>query len=496
VLGIVLRLLALHQPLVDAHTFRQCQTADATRSLITEPGWHLSSSVSWKGDSQARLLQELPVYNYLAAMVHAVTGRLDQSGKLVSVALWALSFCLLQGLWRRLVPPRAAFWGNLLFVLAPLEVFFGQAFMPEMLIQVLAFGFLWASFRYVEQPTWSRWLVCALAGLLGLVVKFPETAHWYLVLAFLLFQKERWRCLWRPRYVIAALVTIAAVKGWSLWVARVNQAGFPDWMPQTALASFLGTFGARFRPGHFTMIAKYQGLFIFSPVGLGLAALGLWELIRRRTAPSLCWLGALAVFHLVWAGPASSGQSYYNLPAVGPGCMLFGLGMVRWLDGVKPCWGEGAPRWAAAIVLVLLLPALAAGSLYQFQPDRVTYESALWVRDHTGPNDLILFKCNHRLDGVNYPHNCTFPYYAQRRAWVYTQEMPETERERAVTTSQWAVVTRPPTAPSTLEKWRRRFRYSGAELAPDNMNWLTNQAGFALFYQGASFTVYRKGQPL
>ena len=151
-IGIALRLVALNQPLVDSGLLRQVQTAAATKSLIEQPGIPLSSQISWLGNLDARYVQELPLYNYLVIPVFKITGHLDASGKLVSVALWALSFWLLQKVWRRILTPQQTFWANLLFVVAPIGVFYGQAFMPEMLIQTLAFGFVILTMRYDEIP--------------------------------------------------------------------------------------------------------------------------------------------------------------------------------------------------------------------------------------------------------------------------------------------------------------------------------------------------------
>lgn len=80
VAGVVLRCLALRQPLLDAHLTRQCQTAAATESLIEAPGFDLSSKIPWAGDRNVRYLQELPLYNYLVMAVHHLIGNLDVSG--------------------------------------------------------------------------------------------------------------------------------------------------------------------------------------------------------------------------------------------------------------------------------------------------------------------------------------------------------------------------------------------------------------------------------
>jgi hypothetical protein len=139
VLGMVIRSLAFNQPAVDAHPVRQAQTADWTYHAAQEPGLPLSAEVSWRGDTHARLTLEFPLYNYLTLALFRLTGSIDSAGKLASIFLWAASFLVLQLIWKRILEPRQVFWANLLFVFAPLSVFFGQAVMPEMLIQLLAF---------------------------------------------------------------------------------------------------------------------------------------------------------------------------------------------------------------------------------------------------------------------------------------------------------------------------------------------------------------------
>ena len=151
-LGIALRCVALNQPLVDAHLLRQCQTAAATKSMLAEPGFPLSARIPWQGDLVTRFILELPLYNYLVIGTHHLTGHLDLSGKLTSILLWAGSFLCLQFIWRRMLDERQTLWANGMFVIAPLSVFYGQAFMPEMLIQALAFGLILTTLFTTKVP--------------------------------------------------------------------------------------------------------------------------------------------------------------------------------------------------------------------------------------------------------------------------------------------------------------------------------------------------------
>ena len=89
VLGISLRLILVGQPPVEDNSWiRQTQTADAIASWIEESPLALSARASWRGDLNARLLQELPLYNLMVWAPARLGVPLDVAGRLVSMLLW------------------------------------------------------------------------------------------------------------------------------------------------------------------------------------------------------------------------------------------------------------------------------------------------------------------------------------------------------------------------------------------------------------------------
>jgi 4-amino-4-deoxy-L-arabinose transferase-like glycosyltransferase len=487
-LGVAVRLVALNQPLVDAQAFRQTLTALMVRSMMAEPGWPVGGVATWRGDLPARLVQELPLYNYLIMPLARLTGQLDASGKLVSVFLWAASFVVLQRLWQRWLNARQKFWANLIFVLAPLSVFFGQAFMPEMLVQLLAFAFLLALVRYQEHPMQGRLLLAAGVGLLGMLVKGPELLHLGLLGLVLVFQKEGIRALRRPLYWFALMVVVAASLGWSHVMDAANARYFPECTSYKNLIYFLGGVRDRFMPSGYFNIALYLTLFVLTPAGVLLAVAGAWRLFRKRPwgLPAL-WCLSIVFFYVFWSGPVARQHSYYNLPALAPCALLFGLG-VDWLWNRRFGAARPAPRWApAALLLAALAPFLLGAGLYLFRPDPVIVESTRWLREHTRPEDLILVKANHRNDAVDFTWLAPFPYYAQRRCWIYSRFVPAEERQRALATSAYALVTLPPKQVSRLEGWRRWLKRE--RFTPDNIDDVLHQAGFHPVYTNADFVV-------
>ena len=487
-LGLALRCLAINQPLIDAGILRQTQTAAATRSLLEQSGFPLAARIPWVGDLDGRYVLEFPLYNYLALGVQWVTGDLDLSGKLTSVILWGLSFFLLQPIWRRMLDGPQTFWANTLFVLAPLSVFYGQAFMPEMLVQALAFALLLATLRYAESPTLPRWTVTAAVGLVALLVKLPEVSHLYFILAVMIFRAEGWRALFRPRYLIAGIITAAALKGWGNYADSVNAALLPEWSSKYTLPGFIGTFASRFTIRPWAMIVLYVGAFIVTGPAALAAASGLWIFVRQRRSGILgLWLVSIALFYLVWFGNGGTAQSYYNLPALGPLCALFGIGVSAFLSWKKLAFW---PRAGAFAVWATLLLCVAPVLRYLFKQDRQILAAAVWTRDHTLPDDLILFRANHRWDMVDYYYNPVFAYYADRRTFVRTRLTPEPYLRAGLERASYAVVTLPPVPIVGLMAKVNHFRGSTG-LQQDSLDWLEG-AGFRLLASEDGFAVFKR----
>jgi len=497
VIGIALRCVALNQPLVDAHLLRQCQTAAVTRNLLEQSGFHLSAQAPWLGDLDKRFVLEPPVYNYLVIAVYHLVGNLDVAGKVTTILLWLSSFLCLQGIWRRLLNRQQTLWANLLFVISPLEMFYGQAFMPEMLVQFLAFGFLLLLIRYQESPRLGRWIWCAAVGLFALLIKLPETAHLYVILLVLLMWREGWKAILRPRYVVAAVLTVAGLKGWAIYRDGVNQDISDAFISTNSLGLFIGSLTDRFHLKPWVMIFLYVGAFAI-PGPAALAAVhGLWIFVQREREKIFgAWLLSIAVFYLVWFGNnGAPGQAYYNLPVVAPVCGLFGIGLSALLSRDRVLLWR---RTAIATALILtVVPAIPVWQ-YLLKPDRQILAAAIWTGQWTKPNDVILFRPNHRWDMIDYDINAVFPYYSDRPTFVWTAMTAQKYRKLALERAAYAVVTLPqPPATGLLgaiNRWRGAY---GRQ--PERMDWLENY-GFQVSARENGFLVYARrgastGQP-
>lgn len=492
-IGFALRLLMLGMPLVEDNSqVRATQTATATQAYVQDGWWPPATLANWRGDLEARFIQELPLYNYIVAALGVATGHLDASGRLVSALMWVAGFLILHRIWQRFLTPEETFWANCLFVFAPLSIAYGQAFMPEMAIQLSAFGFVWCLLRYLERPTLARLFILFLVGMVGITLKLPEISHLYVLLFICLLLKEKWGAFLQWRYWAMLIVTAVLFKLWGVYLDYANGEYFYVWSATGNAEDFLGKYSRLLEFKRYISVTGYVTAFILTPLGVGLVVWGLWRAIRERgwTFFPLLWLFSLAFFYLVWGPRTSFTHAYYNLPSLAPLAAMFGMGIVGFLQ-----WSQGLAR---PFSLTLRYGALAVtalfalfGTYYLMRPEWSAYRAAIWLRENVPAEDILIVKANHLNHLATYPHYSAVPYYSGNRSWIWQtgRGALNASKERVISTSSWLVELVPPDEPDIL----RRIQ-SAIKARKDNredMSWITDRPGVRQVHRGDGFIVYQ-----
>lgn len=447
-LGIILRIPVLVSPVSEGP--RNAQTAALTANMIEAGTLRLDPVAPWRGDLEARLVQEFPVYNLLVLGVDAVPGiPLDMAGRLVSLLLWIVSFVLLQFLWRWTLPPRARTWANLLFVLAPLNWYAGAAFMPETLVQLMTIAFIILCLVYTKTQTLGVCAALILVGGLGLMVKFPAFVHLGLFAALVWLDRLGWRSVFRPAFILGALLLAGCLFAWGRYADSVNSQHFDYWTGLRNLEGFLQIHRSRLSVAYFLPLIAYNAILILGIVGVPFALLGFWQTVRRVRISFTCrvWiylLASLFVYWLVWS-KAAPAQSYYNLPNTVFLVAMFGIGCAWSVEWMRKARLRPATRFALSTALILLLVGISAVCWsYLYRPDRTTMEAARWLQANTQKDDLILFQPRHDAAVMDYEHQPILSHATGRRTWIWTRTTPEEEKRRALQTSTYVVITSPP----------------------------------------------------
>ena len=340
---VLTRLPTLSEPLVEAHGFRQTQTAWSA-VLFAQQGIDLLRPQVPVFGPPFGLPLELPLFQAMAAPllrlglpVEPVLRGLDLLWFLV-----AALFVYLVG--RRLAGRRAALIAAIAFTFSPFAILWSRTALIEYLAVAAGLALLYWTILALDRRSW-RWAVAAaVAGALALTVKDTTGAVWSVVtgayvLSRLLRTRSRGKVLARAMVVglpalVAGVIWIiasAAVRRENLYAYTINDATFVPW--------FFGTLAQRLDASTWLVISgRIQGELtgLASPVWLYLAVR---ELHLRSWSYRLPWLGLIAVIALA---PLVLTNVYfvhdYYLAAISPAiALVIGLGgahlLSRWRGG-------------------------------------------------------------------------------------------------------------------------------------------------------------------
>lgn len=486
VLGLGLRLILLFQPPVEDNSWiRQTQTADAIQSWMKagRPSW--DAGASWRGDTGARLAQELPLYNLLVYGGAWAGIPLNVAGRLTSALLWGAGFLLLQAIWRRWLDERETFWANLLFIFSPVSMAFGQAIMPEMLVQLLGLGLILLLLRYLRHPSLIVWWSLVVVGALGALIKLPGFTPYYLILGVILFSRDRWKVFLQPRIWAGGIFTLAALGLWSRYTQSVNSEFFPEWTASANLLGFLGRWEDRLEPVYWVRLFFYLFVLVGTPAAwLAVLLTGTSGTRGWLKLPLLApWLVGLGMMVLLWGPRTCMGHAYYCLPFLVPVCAWFGKATESLLAKEK------CPAWGTPILGLALLAGCLPMAAYLLRPDPVLRETTEWMKKNIPVSDLVIIKANHSPYTREYPELPGFSYLSGRSTWVWTRFLNSQEKKRALETSGWIVETISPSPAPWWEGLRRKIK--GHERPMEPIGDLLLRAEPAPLMETPKFRVFR-----
>ncbi|MCC7262607.1 MAG: glycosyltransferase family 39 protein [Candidatus Latescibacteria bacterium] len=424
-LGLALRLIELQAPLIDGQAWRQADSGAIARNFYQEGYDLFHPRVDWRGTTPGFVEMNFPLYSFLVACLYGLLGGVHEwAGRLFSglcsTAAAGLLYLLVGewggGRWARRL-------AALLFLIFPLNVFYGRAFMPESLMLLLSVGTLLAFSRWTRTGAGRDFALAALAGGLCFMVKIP-TLYLGFPLVALAWARWGWGFLRRPElwgYLVLVLTPPA------LWYWHAHQLFL-----QTGL-----TFGIWGSQGYdkwaqgllatsdfYLELLRRFGHQIFTPVGVVLVLVGLrprWQ--TRQEAVLYAWAGALLLY-LVLIPEGNYRLVYYQVPFVPLGAVLAARGLAPLLDG-----GSDRRRQAMAGGVVVLLAgygAWAAPELYRPPNNVYNYYRACHavgqIIDQKLPATVLLLvgDIDENAAAPCRAQSPTMLYYCRRKGWQIT----------------------------------------------------------------------------
>jgi 4-amino-4-deoxy-L-arabinose transferase-like glycosyltransferase len=174
ILAVAARLIFINQPYVDHWSWRQSDVAAIARNFA-EGGFHFAHpQIDWAGDATGYVGTEFPILPFLAAICYKFAGVHEWIGRSQAVIFFAVSLPFFFLLVCEIFGTTAAVWGAFFFSFAPLNIFAGRSFMPDVPSLSLAIIGLYFFLRWVRSRQALPFFVAAITISLSILIKITS----------------------------------------------------------------------------------------------------------------------------------------------------------------------------------------------------------------------------------------------------------------------------------------------------------------------------------
>lgn len=422
IFSFLIRIHSIDRPLLDAHYFRQTQTATVARNFYLSgiDFFHTQLDIFGEGKEKVLLL-EFPFYQTVVTLFSYILGFHDYVGRLVSLLFTIISGIFLVKLANNLTGDKKVGFGALVFFLFnPLNYYFQQAYMIESTVIFLYLFSLYLWIKYTEAKH-SGWLIsAAVITSLAFIHKniyapfllLPVLGILYFRLKIAEFKKFRW--------LPGVLVSLFVLFAWQYYVNITNfQNGHSNFTLGDASQQLwnFGTIKERFDIQNWMQklsfiqnsVTKYQW-----PMFL----VGIILLIRKQVENKsilLIWLGSMLLYYLVLFRIQS--HDYYFMLVTSIFSLMAAYGLVEFVkllnNRLKLVKNRLIPAFVILIYLSLFTFKSIQNSKLYFRIDNNmlfrlnTYNSVI-----TGPGKILFVF-------PQYDWNSVYTYYTGRKGKVF-----------------------------------------------------------------------------
>jgi 4-amino-4-deoxy-L-arabinose transferase-like glycosyltransferase len=412
--AVAVRLVLIDQPYVDHWSWRQSDVAAITRNFF-DGGFRFGyPQIDWAGSSAGYVGTEFPILPFLAAICYKFAGIHEWIGRSQSVILFAISLPFFFLLVREIFDSVAAIWATFFYAFAPLNVFAGRSFMPDVPSLSLGIIGLYFFLRSARNPKPASFYLSAIAISLSILIKATSVV----IAAPLLYlavaegadlssdqpRHVRGSRSQRQRLPLLAFAAIAVLPSvaWYWHAHQIAERYYPH--------HFFGAGGVRLESfSSYWEIAQQTATSSLTPLLVIMALIGLFVAPRGKCGCLFDWWLVAMVLFVVAVGYGNR-HPWYQLPFVpiaaafaGAACAFFGSKISSRVAAVTLSILPGL----FAILAFLYVRPLYESSAAQHRDaglelDKITTRDALIVAVDNG-NPAIL-------------------YYANRKGWHFLEQ--------------------------------------------------------------------------
>jgi len=318
ILGFVVRLYRINNPIADWHSWRQADTASVTKTYIREginlllPRYHdISSIQTGIFNPQGYRMVEFPIYNALTAVVTSTVGHfsLEVWSRLITIFCALISAYFLYLIGKRFLGS----WGGLLtaffYLFIPFNIYFTRVILPDPMGVTFGVISLWGFVKFYDDAGENFFYLSAFFFALMMLIK-PYLGFYGIPMAYLAIKKYGFNNILRDKKILSKFVIfgLIALLPFGLW--RVWEGRFPQGIPFYKWA-FNGNH-IRFKPSWWYWIfGERLGHLILGSLGLIPFVFGVLN-TKVKNLFILVFLGG-ALFYVTLVADANVMHDYYQI---------------------------------------------------------------------------------------------------------------------------------------------------------------------------------------
>lgn len=236
ILGFVLRLYKIENPIADWHSWRQADTASVAKIYLEEgidlfrPRYHDISSIQtgYENTSGWRFV-EFPIFN----AAHALLARIfpmvpfEAAGRLVAIFSSLLSAVFIFLIGKRFMGTAGGLISALFFLVLPFNIYFSRVILPEPMAVTAVVVSLWFFILWIDKDRLWQILASALLFSLAILAK-PFVVFYAVPMLYLSWEKFRLRMLVNMRLWIFLSLSLTLFFLWRAWMNQYLE-GIPFW---------------------------------------------------------------------------------------------------------------------------------------------------------------------------------------------------------------------------------------------------------------------------
>lgn len=411
VLGFVVRLYRINNPIGDWHAWRQADTSSVSRNFVKNgfdvlhPKYEdISNIQSGKDNPEGYRMVEFPIFSIFQAGGKVVFPlfSIELWGRLVSVMFSTVSALFVYLLVKKHLNERSALLSSAFFSFLPFSIYYGRTILPDgamasAILGGIYFFDLWTSSKKISVG--SSYFLLAVLFTAGALLLKPFALFFTIPMLALSYKRFGITFILKWQLWAFLILAISPLVWWRWWIYR-----FPEGIP---VSDWLFNGGSvRFRPFFFRWIL-YERLIklILGFAGLIILIPGIFKINKEKDYLFFLSFVISSILYVVIVARGNLQHDYYQIPIIPTLSIILGRGADFILKKFK------SKITSAMLMLVcLLMFALSWNQVKDyFNINRQDLITAGQQADKVLPKNAKVIVPN---DG-----DTSFLYYVNRKGW-------------------------------------------------------------------------------